>query len=232
MHSFARSLISSVEHIFFPHVCHGCGSELPQRRQQICRSCLASLPFTHFELHPDNPVEKTFHGRVRLEAATSLLFFTPSSLTQHLIHQFKYGGKQDLARYLGRLMGKALLNSGRFPAPDLIVPLPLHKRRETQRGYNQAALLAEGVSEKLGIAMMPHALVRDKASETQTQRTREDRWQNVSGQFRINFPNIRGNILLIDDVITTGATLDACASIINAIPGTTVSIATLAFAMK
>ena len=177
-------------------------------------------------------MEKTFRGRIRFRAAASLLYFTPSSLTQHLIHLIKYKGSRDLARYLGHLTGLSLLSSGRFTNIDAVVPLPLHRSREEERGYNQAGLIAEGIAQCMQLPMLPRALAREKTTRSQTQGSREERWSNVNGRFSIGGGGLAGHILLVDDVITTGATLDACGSLINSIPGTILSIATLAFAMK
>ena len=183
-------------------------------------------------MRPNNPVEKTLRGRIRFRAAASLLYFTPSSLTQHLVHQIKYRGSRDLARYLGQLTALSLCSSGRFADIDAVVPLPLHRSREEERGYNQAELIAEGMAQIMQLPLLSDALAREKATRTQTHQTREERWANVNGRFRIRGSGLAGHILLVDDVITTGATLDACGSLVNSIPGTTLSIATLAFAMK
>jgi ComF family protein len=171
---------------------------------------------------------------VHIEAATSSLFFTTSSAVQHLIHQIKYRGQQDLAVYLGRMMGLELASSQRFPKLDLIVPLPLFRTREKQRGYNQSSLLAQGISAVTGIPQCEDLVARTKASATQTKHTRAERWMNVEGMFRVS-PKASfqgGNILLVDDVITTGATLEACSHALLSHGDTKLYIATLAFAMK
>lgn len=164
----------------------------------------------------------------------SMLYFTPASMVQHIIHQFKYKGQQKLAEYMGQLMGQQLVEAGRFPALDLVLPLPLSRSREQERGYNQAALLAGGCARALGLPVLHRGLVRTRNSATQTHMDREDRWNNVKGLFRVPDPAPLKNksILLVDDVITTGATLEACASALLAIPGCRVSIATLAYAAK
>jgi ComF family protein len=207
---------------------------LPDRSQQLCSICLAELPYTHFEAIEMNPVERTFYGRAKLIAATSLLYFTPSSLTQELVHQFKYNGQQNLARFLGRIMGRSILSSPRFSGIQQILPLPLYKNREKQRGYNQSQLLSEGISDILGLPILSDAVIRQKATKTQTHKSREERWANVGGQFSLATHHKLANksVLLVDDVITTGATLDACASLINTVSNTNVYIASLAFAMK
>jgi len=228
-----NDISSSLRHLFFPHVCKSCFAEIAQADQYICTRCIAELPYTGFSHIDANPVEKIFFGRVRVEAATSLLFFTPASTVQQLIHQIKYKGQQKLAIYLGKMMGFEVLGSGRFPGLDLVVPLPLFRSREKQRGYNQAALLGMGISEATGIPLDPKAIKRVRASATQTRKTRAERWQNMEGIFSVS-PDLAENrhILLVDDVITTGATLDACASALQQVKGTRVSIITLGYAMQ
>jgi ComF family protein len=224
---------SSLKHLFFPHVCQCCYAEISQHNQYICPVCLADLPYTGFSHLYANPVEKIFFGRVPVEAATSLFFFTSASTVQKLIHQIKYKGQQQLAVYLGKMMGREIQASPRFVGLDLVVPLPLFKTREKQRGYNQAALLAKGISDVTGIPMAEKAVKRIRESSSQTRKTRAERWQNVDGLFTISEDLGKNrHILLVDDVITTGATLDACASSILQARGNKVSIMTLAYAMQ
>jgi ComF family protein len=227
-------IASSVRHLFYPHTCRCCYREISNREQFICFNCLTELPFTDFASLENNPAEKIFYGRASIAAAMSLLYFTPASMVQHLIHQVKYKGQEKLAVYLGKLMGRDLLNSPRFPGLDLILPLPLFKNREKQRGYNQAALLGRGISEVLGIPILENTLKRVRSSPTQTKKSREERWQNVEGLFSIRNPAELKNksILLVDDVVTTGATLDACSSAILEIKDTRLYVCTLAFAMQ
>ncbi len=232
--SVLHKMISSLSHLFYPHVCRGCGTDLIEPHQLLCLHCIAALPLTHFAGHESNPVEKTFWGRIQIASAMSLLYFTPQSLVQHLVHQFKYKGQQKLAHYLGNMMGNEILQSGRFSNIDMIIPLPLYKTREMERGYNQSALLANGISEIIKVPVMEKSMRRIHSSLTQTHKSRSDRWQNVQGLFTLKkgFLPEGSNILLVDDVITTGATIDACGSVINGIPGTTLHVATLAYALQ
>jgi ComF family protein len=224
----------SFSHLFYPHVCRGCETDNISRQQLLCLHCLAELPFTHFASHPANPVEKSFWGRISAESAMSLFYFTPASLVQRLVHQVKYKGQQKLAISLGRMMGREIQQSERFSNIDFIIPLPLFRSREKQRGYNQSALLAEGISEIINLPVNQQTIFRKKASATQTHKSREERWQNVDGLFQLKpGPSPEGkNILLVDDVITTGATIDACGTVINSIPGSKLYIATLAYALQ
>ena len=229
-----QKMVSSFSHLFYPHVCRGCGTDLLESHQLLCLHCMADLPLTHFAAHENNPVEKTFWGRIQVASAMSLLYFTPQSLVQHLVHQVKYNGQKKLAHYLGVLTGYEILQSGRFSHIDMIIPLPLYKSRELERGYNQSFLLAAGIAEVLSVPVLEKSVVRIHSTLTQTHKSRSERWQNVEGLFRLKdgfYPQGK-NILLVDDVITTGATIDACGSVINKIPGTTLNIATLAYALQ
>ena len=229
-----REIVTSFSHLFYPHLCRGCGNDILSKHQLLCWYCLAKLPLTSFAKHPDNPVEKSFWGRINAEAAMSLLYFTPASLVQQLVHQIKYKGQQKLAISLGMMMGREILQSGRFGNIDQIIPLPLFRSREKKRGYNQSALLADGISEIINTPVNQKAISRVKVSATQTHKSREERWQNVEGLFRVNPDSFMEgkNILLVDDVITTGATIDACGTMINRVQGTTLYIATLAYALQ
>jgi ComF family protein len=215
-------------------VCRSCYREISNREQYICFTCLTELPFTQFALSDNNPIDKNFYGRVPIEAAMSLLYFTPASMVQNLIHQVKYKGQEKLAIYLGKLMGRALLSAPRFHQIDLILPLPLFKNREKQRGYNQSALLGRGISEVTGIPVNEKVLKRVKSSSSQTRKSREERWENVEGLFTLSDPVPLENksILLVDDVMTTGATLDACSSALQKVNGIKLYIGTLAYAMQ
>lgn len=228
------SYADAILHMFYPHLCKGCAIDIPQQSQQLCAACLTSLPFTSFEKHADNPAEKIFFGRTSIHAAMGLLYFTKDSLVQSLVHQIKYEGAKELAVFMGKMMGRALLNEARFSAIDLLLPLPLTSKREKQRGYNQSALLAEGISSVLKVPVNPSALQRHSSQGTQTHKSREERWLQMQQQFTCSLPEALAgrHVLLVDDVITTGATLDACAGILEAIPGVKTSIATLAIAMK
>lgn len=225
-----KDIKDALLHLAFPHICEGCGSNLVDTNHFLCLECLSILPHTKFHLHPDNPIEKIFWGRLPLHAATAAYYFSKESLMQHLIHQLKYKGNQSLGLYLGKLMGHSLLESGRFNNIDVIIPLPLHASREFKRGYNQAYLLTKSISEVLQKPVLLNAVTRTEATDSQTRKGRVERWENMEGKFRvINTNSIKGkHVLLIDDVITTGATLEACGrKIVDA--GAELSIATLCF---
>jgi ComF family protein len=172
---------------------------------------MEALPETNFEWHANNPVEKIFWGRLPVISATAQFYFTKESLMQHLMHQFKYKGQKDLGLQLGRMMGEQLLRSGRFATVDALVPLPLFPAKEKRRGYNQAAVLCDGMSASMKIPVLHNAISRPEHTETQTKKGRIERWKNMEGKFMLTNPEAIRNkhVLLVDDVVTTGATLEA-----------------------
>ncbi len=226
------NLFTGLIHLFFPHICPGCGSDTLQSDEFICFRCFTELPFTKFESIRNNKTERIFHGRVNVQNGMSLLYFSKDSLVQNLLHALKYNGNRELGIFLGRLMGKAIRNSTAFQNIDVLVPLPLFKEKEKKRGYNQSAILCEGIATETGFPVSGGDVIRTIHTETQTKKHRRERWQNVEGIFEVrNEEKLSGkHILLVDDVITTGATLEACAAALLKLPNTTVSIATLAIA--
>jgi ComF family protein len=224
--------LQAVAHLFYPQLCAGCGNDLHSKGQVICLRCLDEVPVTNFHLHAANPVEKIFWGRVAVTTATSYTYFTKDSMMQLLLHGLKYQGKKETGIFFGRKIGSALLQCNRFIDIDAIIPVPLHPKKEKARGYNQATMIAEGISEKMQLPLWGSALYRTGASETQTHKTRVERWNNIAGLFSVkNGKQLEGkHVLLVDDVITTGATLEACAAALLKVKDTRVSIATLAYA--
>lgn len=229
-----NAIFADTLHLFYPHLCTGCGSDLLKEDSQLCLHCIHALPHTHFAGMAGNPVEKQFWGRLPIQAGHSEFYFTKEFLLQHLIHQLKYKGDTHIGFYLGELMGHSLLNSGRFSGIDALVPLPLYSTKERKRGYNQAAIICNGISSAMNIPVLSGVVIRQYATETQTRKHRAERWENVSGSFTItDNEKLKGkHLLLVDDVVTTGATLEACGTVILQQPGVKLSIATLAYAAK
>lgn len=228
-----KSVFDSVSHLLFPHVCNGCGSDLINGQHLICLECHQQLSETGFASLANNPVEKTFWGRLAFVSATSQYYFAKDSLLQQLIHQFKYKDNKELAHYFGAIMGETLKEASRFQQPGALIPLPLFPDKERKRGYNQAALLCEGIAGVLQVPVLYDAVQRVRYTGTQTHKTRMQRWQNVEGVFTVSekIKDYPQNLLLVDDVITTGATLEACGNaILEDIPGVSLSVATLAYA--
>jgi ComF family protein len=229
-----RNIFSSAVHLFYPHICTGCGSDLLEQNNLLCVRCIHDLPHTGFAQFANNPVEKLFWGRIKITSAHSEFHFSKEFLVQHLIHRLKYKTDTRIGHYLGELMGKTLLASPRFRGIDGLVPLPLYADKQRKRGYNQAAIICNGISSVMNIPVMYDHVIRQYATETQTHKHRTERWENVKGSFRLKNVNALKNrhLLLVDDVITTGATLEACGSVILQAENAELSIATLAYAAK
>ena len=232
--SSLQSIFFDALHLFYPHTCTGCGSDLLNDHQLLCLQCINDLPHTNFAQHANNPIEKIFWGRIPLVAAHSEFYFAKETLLQHLIHQLKYKGNQEIGYFLGELMGNSLLNSNRFKNLDYLVPLPLYPEKERKRGFNQAAVICDGISASMHIPVIVDNVIRQRFTETQTKKHRRERWENVADSFFVKNPTILfdKNLLLVDDVITTGATLEACGHAITQTANVKLSVATLSMATK
>jgi ComF family protein len=225
------NFLSNFLDILFPRTCAGCDNSLATGENLICSECFYELPKTGYWKEEDNPVARMFWGRVYLQNASSFLHFQKGGRLQNMIHHLKYKNMKEIGTFLGKLFGSELQNTP-YSQVDLIVPVPLHKSKIRKRGYNQSEWIAKGISEILKVPIEVNAIERYIASDTQTRKSRFDRWENVKNIFRVIDPEtFKGrHILLVDDVLTTGATLEACAISILKIPDTKVSVGTLAFA--
>jgi ComF family protein len=227
-----QKIYDSFFHLLYPHVCTGCGSDLLEKENQLCARCMNALPYTHYAMHEGNPVEKIFWGRIPVEAAHSQFYFSKSSLIQQLVHQLKYKGNTAIGMYLGELLGKSLSVSHRFQQIDAIVPLPLYPEKEKKRGYNQTAVICRGISKAMQIPVVENNLIRRRYTDTQTKKQRAERWENVADSFIVrDIEALNGkHVLLIDDVVTTGATLEAGGAALLKAKNSKLSIATLTIA--
>jgi ComF family protein len=197
--------------IAFPNLCVGCNAALFAGEEFLCINCIHHFPESNFHLQPNNQLEKAFWGRILLKRAFAFLLFKKKGIVQQLLHELKYGNQPDLGVFIGKLYGSKLKEAGL--TFDGIVAIPLHTKKQKLRGYNQSDTFAQGLSEVLGCAHLKDAIVRKKATTTQTNKARFERWLNVDEVFQVNEPELflNKNILLVDDVITTGATIEACA---------------------
>ncbi|HVV55096.1 MAG TPA: phosphoribosyltransferase family protein [Mucilaginibacter sp.] len=218
--------------LLFPELCQACNQSLVAGENLICTDCRYNLPYTDFHLKADNIVAQQFWGKLPVEAAFALCYFNKGGKIQHLMHRFKYKGIKQIGYVLGNIAAEQLAKNPVFAGTDFIIPVPLHKSRLRKRGYNQSACFAEGLAQKLKAAVMEDNLVRTTATETQTHRSRFSRFENMQQVFTVKTPELLAgkHVLLVDDVITTGSTLEACGTELLKIEGLKLSIATIAYA--
>jgi ComF family protein len=219
--------------LLFPRLCYGCGNHLMRNETLICTECYVLIPRTNFHLKPDNPVSQLFWGRCLVEKAAAFSFYTKDSRIRKLIHQLKYRGIKEIGSELGRIYGNSLKSSGFLEEIDLIIPVPLHPSKKRRRGFNQSDLISHGISETTGIPVDSDLLVRKTVTNTQTRKSRYDRWTNVQDIFRVTDQGRLKDmhILLVDDVITTGSTIEACVNEILKAENVKVSVVALAFSV-
>lgn len=218
--------------LFYPQVCPACGNLLARNEETVCLICRYLLPKTEYEKNADNPLAQMFYGQVNFNAVTAEFFFSKTGKVQHLLHQLKYEGNQDAGFFLGQQLGESIKDAELFSGIDFIIPIPLHPKKEHLRGYNQSHVIAQGVEEKTAIPIMRDCLYRKVFTSTQTKKSREERWENVKDIFDVkNGERLKGrHILLIDDVLTTGATLMAAGKTLSQISDIKISVATAACA--
>lgn len=218
--------------LFYPEWCAACHLPLVKGESLLCTGCKMTLPETKFHLDPDNHVARHFYGRVQLQGATALYFFRKGSRVQTMIHHLKYHDRPEIGVAIGQYYGYQLMKASPFDTVDCIIPVPLHPKKEHKRGYNQAAQFARGLSLAMEVPYYKKYLIRRSFTSTQTRKSRIERWQNVGEVFSLHQPRLLEgkHILLVDDVVTTGATLEACALKLLQIPGVEVSVATIATA--
>jgi len=231
MSSVVAEIFKGFAGLFWPDVCACCSTALTREEKYVCRHCIHELPATNFYKNPDNPVAQIFWGRTQVEHATAGYFFRKGNRIQHLVHQVKYYGRKEMGVVLGREMGKSLRDSS-FSEINLIAPVPLHPKKLRKRGYNQSEWIARGIAETMNKPVDMQSLTRRYFTETQTRKKRFDRWENVDTVFGLVHPeSFAGkHVLLIDDVITTGATLEACTHAVLSATDAKVSVAAFAFA--
>jgi len=217
--------------LIYPNLCSCCDKILNDYEDCICLLCKHQLPKTQFHSYLNNPVNKLFWGRIPIASGTSCFHYQKGGKVQKLIHQLKYKGNKKIGLELGGVHGKELGSSSYFQDIDLILPVPLHPKREKLRGYNQSLFFAKGIAQKMGKPCLEDLLKRNCNTHTQTKKSRYDRWENMNGVFSIGpLQKLIGkHFLLVDDVVTTGATLEACAEAVLKIPDTKVSVSAIAY---
>lgn len=219
--------------LFFPQLCPACNASLVTGEHIICSDCRYNLPFTNFHTQPDNIVAQQFYGKIKVEAAYALYFFNKGGNVQNLMHHFKYSGMKQIGNLAGNIAGGQLKENPIFNTVDYIIPVPLHKKRLKERGYNQSACFADGLADKLTAPIELDNLIRKVATATQTHKSRFARFENMQEVFAVAKPEkLEGkHVLLVDDVVTTGSTLEACGIELLKVTGLRLSIATIAYAV-
>ena len=220
-----------LSHLFYPHICVHCRVPLITKESILCLRCLNHLPQTdHYHL-PENDTMLRLAGRFPFSHAVSFCYFTPEGLLQELLHQLKYHNKKEIGYFLGREFGKALHHQPWLSDIDSIIPVPLHPKKQARRGFNQSQLIAHGLSETSSIPVAADALIRIKNTESQTRKTRQERTDNMLRAFELTQDLSNKHILLLDDVLTTGATIESCAQVLLTAPQASVSVATIGLAL-
>ena len=219
--------------LIYPPICEGCNRILLPSEIVLCMGCKLKLPETGYHNHKENETSMRFAGRFQFEQATTFGYFTHDGLLQHLLHGLKYQGKKEIGLYLGRQLALSLQSADWIKTLDIIIPVPLHKKKKWKRGYNQSMLIAEGISNILQIPANDNLLIRLKHTESQTQKSRAERLHNMEKAFGISdWSKLKNkHILLVDDVLTTGATIEACALALLKEETIKISIATIGIAI-
>jgi ComF family protein len=205
-------LFSDFTALFFPESCLGCSSGLVKGEEILCTQCILDLPRTGYQFANDNPLKEKFLGRLPVRYATAFLKFRKTGIVQHLIHQLKYNNHPEVGKKLGNFFGKELNDMGMHKEFDVIIPMPLHRSRQRKRGYNQSTSFAEGLMNSLSVSYNDIAVERKINTATQTRKNKSERWENVKHAFLVKIPTAIKDkrVLLVDDIITTGASIEAC----------------------
>jgi len=225
-----KTLFANFISLFFPELCVICGEPLIENEKYFCLACFLKLPRTHYHLIPENQTIERFFGKVSLVKASSYFYYNKGGVAQKLIAEIKYKGNRNLGEWIGAYLAKDMFSSGFFQGIDYIVPVPLHRSKEKKRGFNQAEKIAEGIAWVTKIPLETNNVFRIKANTSQTKKGVFARWKNTLNLFHLKNPELfnEKHILLIDDVLTTGSTLEALAQSLRRSRGVKISILTLA----
>ncbi len=225
-------MFQSVLNLFFPKVCFACNLKLEDNEKYVCTSCRHMLPVTNFHLDSRETVLKTFYGRAKVENGTALLRFEKKGITQQLLHNLKYKGYEEVGEFLGKWLGAELKTLEEYKGIDVVIPVPLHKNKLKKRGYNQVAKFALEIANQLEINYVDNVLIKVSNVSSQVNKNRFSRWTNNEELFTIQNKEKISNkhVLLVDDIITTGATMEACIAVLNKAKNVKVSVASMAIA--
>jgi ComF family protein len=224
-------LLKDLFYLFYPNICANCNEQLLQNEKVICTFCRHDLPLTNFQSYTKNKVSRIFSGRITIEKAYSLLFLRKQGITKNLIHDLKYKGNEEVGVFFGNWIGEIVAKNKEFSTVDFIVPVPIHAKKKKIRGYNQVTKFGECLSMHLKVPLNEDVLIRQSATKTQTLKSRFERFNDLESKFSARNTSVfkEKHILIIDDVITTGATLEACAQELLKTPGIKISILTMSY---
>jgi ComF family protein len=228
-----QNYLNALLHLLYPQICFGCGTDQIEKSMPLCNECIHDLPLTDFFSINENAVEKIFWGRMPVQNAGALLFFTKDSLVQTLMAQLKYHHNKKVGILFGRLMGEAIAAEEKFSVIDLLIPIPIQNSKINSRGYNQSQVIAMGMQEVWDKPIVHNVLIKKNWSNSQTKKDRKARLIQIPDLFILNHPkSIEGkNILLVDDVLTTGATLEAAIATLMTGSPASISIAVAAYTL-
>jgi ComF family protein len=224
------NILNAINNLLLPRVCFGCNARLNGGEQHLCTVCRHQLPLTDYNFNDENRVDRIFYGRINIKKANSFLFFTDQGIVKNLIHNLKYRNQEQIGAFLGDWFGQQISENNHLEKVDYVIPVPLHKKKLKKRGYNQTALFAKRLAFHLNSTYLENVLIKTANTKTQTKRSRLARWYDNRSLYEVTDEKILKNkrILLVDDVITTGATMEICARPLKKIEGTVVYIATMA----
>jgi ComF family protein len=227
-------MFESIINLFFPKVCSGCSSFLLSNENVICTVCRHDIPLTNHHLNPENDAFKKFYGRIPVIHTSALFYFHKKGIVQELIHNLKYKGHEEIGTILGEWYAEDLKNINLLQSVDEIIPVPLHRRKLKERGYNQVTAFGKALSSSLKLGYNDSLLIRNVYSKTQSKKNLLGRTEGIETIFDVSFTekDHHKHFLLIDDVITTGATLEACSRALLKIPGAKISILCMAMAQS
>jgi ComF family protein len=230
----SMALINDFLSLIYPRSCEACNNRLFAHEFFLCNHCKLNLPKSNYHKNNDSELSRTFYGRVPMVTAASYYLYEKSGKTQRLLRAIKYEEQKELAEHLGLLYGKELTKDEGFKEVDLILPIPLHKNKLKLRGFNQSEWFAKGLAKSLDKTLDITSLERSVDTATQTRKRKFQRWENVEGIFKLSANAVLANkhVLLVDDVVTTGATIEACWQTLKHVPGIKISLASIAFAAK
>jgi len=232
MFTSLANIFKDLAYLFFPISCASCEKPILRNERLLCIECRHRLPLVNFHNINDKKIEKVFYGRVPVQNATSLFVFEKDSLVQNLIHNLKYRGREEIGVELGVWLGENLIQNTDYQNINIIIPVPIHKKRRRERGYNQVEKFGIELAKKLEAEYIDTVLKKISYHSKQSKHQKHSRWTNTAETFGVDHPSLLENkhILLVDDIITTGATIEACIEKLKDIKGITISVATMAVA--